>query len=202
MNETAEKSALSWLPNTDEKVVKKMFQYKLDRSYIRPTPLDIFAQQAIVISKRSTCLFYEVGAVIFCNDILLSSGYNGAARGDVDPRIEGCARIVDGKIEEGKGLCRGSHAELNAIGNLSAGTMSLHGLHMMVTLHPCNGCAKQIINKGIKKVYYIWEYGREESVSDYLKRLGVEVIQYSSTFLKHWIERNGYDPVGLRHHEP
>lgn len=202
MTATAEKQALGWLPDTDEKVVKKMFQYKLDRSYVRPTPLDIFAQQAIVISKRSTCLFYEVGAVIFCNDILLSSGYNGAARGDVDPRIEGCARIVDGKIEEGKGLCRGSHAELNAIGNLSAGTMSLHGLHMMVTLHPCNGCAKQIINKGIKKVYYIWEYGREESVSDYLKRLGVEVIQYNSTFLKHWIERNGYDPIGLRHHEP
>ena len=202
MGTSTEKQVLSWLPDTEEKVVKRMFQYKLDRSYVRPIPLDIFAQQAIVVSKRSTCLFYEVGALIFHNDIVLSSGYNGAARGDVDPRMEGCARIVDGKIEEGKGLCRGSHAELNAIGNLSAGTMSLQNLQMMITLHPCNGCAKQIVNKGIKKVYYIWEYGREESVSEYLKRLNVEVVQYNSTFLKHWIDRNGYDPVGLRHHEP
>ncbi len=202
MSETTERPVLGWLPSTDEAVVKKMFQYKLDRSYIRPTHLDIFAQQAIVISKRSTCLFYEVGAVIFNDSILLSSGYNGAARGDVDPRSAGCARVVDGKIQEGKGLCRGAHAELNAVNNLSAGTMGLHDLQMMVTLHPCNGCAKQIVNKGIKKVYYIWEYGREPSVSEYLERLGVVVEKYSSTFLKRWIDRNGYDPVGLRHHEP
>lgn len=201
-NAVKEKEPLLWLPGTDPNVVKRMFQYKLDRSHERPKPLDIFAQQAIVISKRSTCLFYEVGAVIFCNDILLSSGYNGAARGDVDPRIAGCARIVDGRLQEGKGLCRGSHAELNAIGNLSAGTMSLEGLQMMVTLHPCNGCAKQIVNKGIKKVYYIWEYGRETEVTDYLEKLGVSVERYTSPFLKRWIDRNGYDPVGLRHHEP
>lgn len=192
---------LLWLPKTDVAVVKKMFQYKLDRSYERPTFLDIFAQQAIVISKRSTCLFYEVGAVVFHDDLVLSSGYNGAARGDVNPRIAGCARIVDGKIQEGKGLCRGSHAELNAIGNLSAGTIGLSNLQMMVTLHPCNGCAKQIVNKKIKKVYYVWEYGREEFVTEYLRDLGVDVVPYMTPFLKHWIERNGYDPIGLRHHQ-
>jgi len=193
---------LLWLPHTDKTVVDKMFQYKLDRSYARPSHLDIFAQQAIVISKRSTCLFYEVGAVIIHKDILLSSGYNGASRGDVDPRIEGCARIVDGTLKQGAGLCRGSHAELNAINNLSAGTFALDDLQMMVTLHPCYSCAKQIVNKGIKHIYYIWEYGREEFVTDYLRRLGVQVEQYSSMFLQRWIERNGYDPIGLRHHEP
>ena len=133
----AEQKPLGWLDGADPAVVGKMFQYKLDRSFERPSFLDIFAQQAIVISKRSTCLFYEVGAVIFTDDLLLSSGYNGASRGDVDPRYAGCARIVDGKLQEGKGLCRGSHAELNAIGNLSAGTAALHDLKMMVTLHPC-----------------------------------------------------------------
>lgn len=197
----ADKEPLLWLSNTDENIVNRMFQYKLDRSYERPSHLDIFAQQAIVISKRSTCLFYEVGAVIFHNDILLSSGYNGAARGDVDPRFEGCARVVDGKIREGAGMCRGSHAELNAIGNLSSGTMALEYLKMMSTLHPCYSCAKQIVNKDIKKVYYIWDYGREDHVTGYLQDRGVEVIQYSSAFLKRWINQNGYDPIGLRHHE-
>ena len=192
---------LSWVKDTDDAVLKRMFQNKLDRSYQRPSHLDIFAQQAIVISKRSTCLFYEVGAVIFSNDIMLSSGYNGAARGDVDPRIAGCARVVDGKIQEGQGLCRGSHAELNAIGNLTSSTIGLNDLQMVVTLHPCFACAKQIVNKRITEVHYIWEYGREEGVTKYLVDCGVEVKKYTSVFLQRWIERNGYDPVGLRHQE-
>jgi len=196
-----DKEPLLWLPETDKKIVNRMFQYKLDRSYQRPTPLDIFAQQAIVISKRSTCLFYEVGAVIFHKDILLSSGYNGASRGDVDPRFEGCARVVDGEIREGKGMCRGSHAELNAIGNLSSGTMALEDLRMTSTLHPCYSCAKQIVNKNIKKVYYVWDYGREDHVTGYLQDRGVDVVQYKSAFLERWINQNGYDPIGLRHHE-
>lgn len=196
-----EQEPLAWIPETDKLVLDKMFQYKLDRSYKRPSHLDIFAQQAIVISKRSTCLFYEVGAVIFSGDIMLSSGYNGAARGDVDPRVAGCARVVDGKIQEGKGLCRGSHAELNAIGNLSSGTVGLDDLQMVVTLHPCFSCAKQMVNKRIKKVYYIWEYGREEGVTNYLRERGVEVEKYISRFLQVWIDRNGYDPIGLRHRQ-
>lgn len=193
---------LTWVKETQKPVLDRMFQYKLDRSFVRPSHLDIFTQLAIVISKRSTCLFYEVGAVIFSSDIMLSSGYNGAARGDVDPRIVGCARVVDGVIQEGKGLCRGSHAELNAIGNLTTNTLALDDLQMVVTLHPCFGCAKQIVNKRIKKVFYIWEYGRENWVTNYLVERGVQVEKYQSVFLQRWIERNGYDPIGLRHHQP
>ena len=202
MNKDKGNEPLLWVPNTDKEVLDKMFQYKLDRSYERPSHLDILTQQAIVISKRSTCLFYEVGAVIFSDDIMLSSGYNGAARGDVAPRVAGCARIVDGKIQAGQGLCRGSHAELNAIGNLTSGTVGLDDLQMVVTLHPCFSCAKQIVNKKIKKVYYVWEYGREKEVTQYLIDRGVVVEKYTSVFLQRWIERNGYDPVGLRHQKP
>jgi dCMP deaminase len=195
----ATKKLLAWVPNTDPEVVKRMFPDKLSPEYVRPSMLDVMAKQAIVISERSTCLWYEVGAVIFYNDIVLSSGYNGAARGDVDPREAGCARVVDGKLKEGAGLCRGSHAELNAIGNLSAGTMGLDNLQMMVTLHPCYNCAKQIVNKGIKRVYYLWEYGREGFVTDYMIRCGVEVQHYSSEHLRSWIEQNKYHPIGAAH---
>jgi dCMP deaminase len=190
-----------WPRSTDPAILKRMFQYKLAPVYYRPSPLDVLAQQAIVISKRSTCMWYEVGAILFHHDLFLSSGYNGAARGDVNPREAGCARVVEGKLQEGKGLCRGSHAELNAINNLSSGTFSIHPIDMMVTLHPCNGCAKQIVNKGIKRVFYLWEYGREQFVTDYLEKLGVEVIRYSSPFLEDWIKVNHYDPIGLRYNE-
>ena len=198
----SEKEPLLWLRRTDPEVVKKMFRYKLDRAYERPSQLDIEAQKAVVISKRSTCLFYEVGASLFYvkNGIYhLSDGYNGASRGDVDPRIEGCARIVDGVLQEGKGFCRGSHAELNAIGNCPVDPATYEDVRMMVTLHPCYPCAKQIVNRGIRTVYYLWEYGREEFVTAYLERLGVKVEKYSSAFLQQWIDRNSYDPVGLRH---
>jgi dCMP deaminase len=190
---------LTWVPTTDAEVLARMFKDKLHVGYQRPTIMDIMAQIAIVTSKRSTCMFYEVAAIIFYKDIILSIGYNGAARGDVNPREAGCARIVDGKLHEGQGLCRGSHAEINAIGNLSAGTHGLDDLRMMVTLHPCNSCAKQIVNKGIKHVYYIWEYGREEHVTGYLQRLGVGVEQYRSNYIDSWIDHNGYDPIGARY---
>lgn len=178
-------------------VTSKMFHKKMLSGYTRPSHLDVFAQQAIVSSQRSTCLFYEVAAIIFCDGShFLSSGYNGATSGDVDPREAGCARVVEGELQEGKGYCRGSHAELNAIGNLTVSTLGLTDLSMMVTLHPCFSCAKQIVNKGLKKVYYIWEYGREEFVTEYLRSRGVEVIKYSSPLLEDWIKLNGYDPIG------
>ncbi len=200
----AKKDPLLWLPSTNRDTVRKMFQYKLEPSFQRPSQLDIEAQKAIVISKRSTCLFYEVGATLFyVKDGIyhLSDGYNGAAKGDVDPRIEGCARVVDGIVQEGKGLCRGSHAELNAINHCPVGPAAHGDVRMMSTLHPCYGCAKQIVNYGVRVVYYIWEYGREEFVTDYLIRLGVRVEKYMTPFLERWIERNDYDPVGLRHRE-
>jgi len=67
---------------------------------------------------------------------------------------------------------------------------------MIVTLHPCFSCAKQMVNKGIKKVYYIWEYRREEFVTEYFRGRGVEVIKYTSPLLEKWITLNGYDPIG------
>lgn len=190
------KQPLGWVPGTDPEILKRMFKDKLQLGYVRPSMHDTIAKQAVVIAERSTCLWYQVGAIIFSEDIVLSSGYNGAARGDVNPRDVGCARVVGGKLQEGKGLCRGSHAELNAIGNLSAGTMGLTDLRMLATLHPCYSCAKQIRNKGITHLYYLWEYGREEWVTNYLKEGGVVVERYSSPHLEAWIKQNGYHAVG------
>lgn len=197
----SEKQVLGWVPHTDPSVLKRMFPAKLRKDYLRPSHLDILAQTAIVTSKRSACMFYEVGAVIIHEGThMLSSGYNGPAKGDVNPREAGCARVIDGKLEEGKGFCRGSHAELNAINNLTVSTRGLKDLSMMITLHPCFNCAKQIVNKGIERVYYIWEYGREEFVTDYLKQRGVDVVKYESVFLDEWIKHNSYDSIGARLH--
>jgi dCMP deaminase len=173
-----------WAKNVSREPLKRMIPEKLNVSYKRPTFKDILAEQVFTIAKRSACLFYNVGVIIFRNDQILSVGYNGPVKGDVHCYEVGCSRIVKGELKESSGLCRGSHAELNAIGNAAKNGIKIEGASMMVTLVPCKVCAKQIINQGIKEVYYIFDYDRDKDVKDYLKRLGVKVIRYQSDYLK------------------
>jgi dCMP deaminase len=200
MNKADEGIPLQWVAQTSKSVLDKMFPDKLRPDYQRPSRLDIEAQKAIIISKRATCLFYEVGSTIFHvkggNFFQLSDGYNGPSKGDVDPRFAGCARVVGGELKQGQGICRGSHAELNGIGNSPVDTSLYDDVRMMVTLHPCYACAKQIVNRHIGTVYYIWDYGREEFVTEYLRTKGVQVEHYSSPFLEKWISLNSYHAVG------
>jgi dCMP deaminase len=167
-----------WVKNISEETLKRMIPEKISPSYKRPAFKDLLAEQIITISKRSACLFYDVGAVIFRGHQALSFGYNGPSSGDVHCFEVGCARIVDGKLKEGSGRCRGSHAELNAIGNAARNGVSIDGASMMVTISPCKVCAKQIVNQGIKEVYYLFDYDRDKDVENYLKKLGVKLIRY------------------------
>jgi hypothetical protein len=54
------------------------------------------------------------------------------------------------------------------------------------------------VNAGIKYVYYIWEYGREEFVTQYLRDRGIGIERYTSPFLEKWIAHNNYDPKNLK----
>lgn len=179
----------NWAKNIPKEVLKKMIPEKIDVSYKRPTFKDVLAEQIFVISQRSACLFYNVGAVIFRNDQVLSFGYNGPSKGDVHCYDVGCARIIKGKLKESSGLCRGSHAELNAIGNAAKNGMNIEEANMMLTFRPCKVCAKQMVNQGIKEVYYLFDYDRDRDVENYLRRLGVKVIHYQSEYLKKWMKQ-------------
>ena len=167
-----------WVKKISEKTLEKMIPEKINTSYKRPSFKDVLAEQIITVSKRSACLFYNVGAVIFKNDQVLSFGYNGPSRGDVHCFQVGCARIINGELKEGSGRCRGSHAELNAIGNAAKNGVNIDGANMMLTISPCKVCAKQIVNQGIKEVYYLYNYDRDKDVKNYLERLGVKLINY------------------------
>ena len=173
-----------WVKNVPKEILREMIPEKLDTSFKRPTFKDVLAEQILAISKRSACLFLNVGAVIFKKDQILSFGYNGPSKGDVHCYEAGCSRIVNGELKKGSGMCRGSHAELNAIGNAAKNGVSIDGASMMLTLEPCKVCAKQIVNQGIKEVYYIFEYNQKEGVKEYFKRLGVKLIRYQSKYLK------------------
>ncbi len=172
-----------WAKSVPKETLKRMIPEKLNASYKRPSFKDILAEQVLVMVKRSACLFYNAGTVIFKNDQILSFGYNGPAKGDVHCYDVGCSRIVNGELKESSGLCRGSHAELNAIGNAAKNGIKIEGASMITTILPCKVCAKQIVNQGIKEVYYIFDYDRDKDVKDYFKRLGVKVIRYQQSYV-------------------
>lgn len=62
----------NWMVNINQSLLGKMIQEKLDDNYKRPTFLDVVAMIVISVSKRSTCLFYNVGAAIFRDNYVLS----------------------------------------------------------------------------------------------------------------------------------
>jgi dCMP deaminase len=183
------KSLRKWTKNIPKEILDRMIPEKLQVSYKRPSFKDMLAEQIFVVSKRSTCLFNNVAAIIFRGDQILSIGYNGPSKGDVHCYEIGCSRIANGKLMEGAGMCRGSHAELNSICNAAKNGVSIDGASMMISFSPCKTCAKQIVNQGIKEVYYILEYNVDKDVKKYLRRLGVKVIRYRTKDIEKWTKK-------------
>lgn len=125
----------------------------------RPTWDEYFMEMAQVAAKRSTCLRRSVGAVIVKNKQILASGYNGTPMGLPHCEEVGCLReqlkVPSGKCHE---LCRGVHAEQNAITQAAYHGVSVRGGTIYVTHQPCVVCTKMLINAGIERVVYANPY--------------------------------------------
>ncbi len=123
-----------------------------------------YLDMAQIALERSTCIRRGFGAVIVKNDMILSTGYNGAPRGranciDLGTCIREKLKIPRGERYE---FCRSVHAEANAIISASReqmldATLYLVGRDMatgeiMLDASPCTMCKRLIINAGIKNV--------------------------------------------------
>ena len=90
----------------------------------------------------------------------------------------GCLRmklkIPSGQRHE---LCRGLHAEQNAIIQAAIYGVSLDGATLYCTTQPCFICAKMIINAGIKNVIIKGSYP-DRMAMDFFKKAKVKVIIY------------------------
>jgi dCMP deaminase len=126
-----------------------------DRKNNRPNWDDYFMDIAELVSKRSTCLRRGVGAVLVKDRRVLATGYNGSPSGLRHCLDIGCMRremnVPSGERHE---LCRGLHAEQNAIIQAASHGVSVNGSTLYCTNHPCIICAKMIINAGIVKIIY------------------------------------------------
>lgn len=148
----------------------------------RPEFDDIFMELAVNLARRSHCIRIQVGSVLTKETRIISIGYNGPPAGthncDEEWADQGCA--IDRK-----GSCSLSiHAEENAILYAAQHGTSIEGATLYVTLAPCLACARIIFTMKIKKVIYLHSYAQWKGIAteegvDFLRRFGVEVVQYT-----------------------
>ena len=126
---------------------------------MRPSWDQYFMDITAVVASRSTCLRRQVGAVIVKDKRLLTSGYNGAPKNLAHCAATGCIRaeydIPSGQRHE---LCRGLHAEQNAIIQAALHGVAIDGATIYCTHQPCSACSKMILNAGIVRVVYANAY--------------------------------------------
>ncbi|MTI93978.1 MAG: cytidine deaminase [Firmicutes bacterium] len=147
----------------------------------RPSWDSYFMEIVTVVATRSTCCRRQVGALLVKDKRILASGYNGAPRGLPHCLDVGCLReklgIPSGQRHE---LCRGLHAEQNAIVHAAYHGTAIAGATVYVTHQPCIACAKMLINAGIERVVFAGDYPDELSL-ELLEQAGVELLQFQQS---------------------
>ena len=125
----------------------------------RPSWDEYFIKIAFDVAQRSTCLRRKVGAILVKNKRILATGYNGAPSGLRHCEEVGCIReqqnVPSGERHE---LCRGLHAEMNALIQAAVHGVSTQDSILYSTTYPCSLCAKMLINAGIRRVVEAGDY--------------------------------------------
>jgi dCMP deaminase len=120
-----------------------------------------------------------VGAVLVKNKQILATGYNGTPKGLAHCAETGCLReqlkVPSGKNHE---LCRGIHAEQNAVIQAAVHGVSVEGATLYCTHQPCVVCTKILINAGIKKIIYANPYPDKLAEEMMAAAKDIEIVVY------------------------
>ena len=87
---------------------------------------------------------YKVGSIIVKDGQILSQGWNGMPTG-----MDNVMRYPDGKTKD-----EVIHSEANALMKLAKHGGNANGATIYCTYSPCWGCAKLILQAGIKRLVY------------------------------------------------
>ena len=134
---------------------------------------EYYLQIADAVSIKSKCLKKHYGAIIIKNNEIISTGFNGPARGE-DHCVK-CTKVGSDKDMIEYSSCPAIHAEMNCIisasrqemlgstlylsgrdvsvylsGRYASGAISAIGLP--IAARPCEICLRLIKNAGIEKV--------------------------------------------------
>ncbi|QEM67907.1 cytidine deaminase [Geobacter sp. FeAm09] len=144
----------------------------------RPSWDQYFMDITRLVATRSTCLRRQVGAILVKDRNILATGYNGVPSGISHCDATGCLRerlrVPSGERHE---LCRGLHAEQNAIIQAARHGTNIDGATLYCTTMPCIICTKMIINAGIRAIIYGEGYA-DELAREMTTESGIDVIQF------------------------
>ncbi|MFO7764950.1 MAG: cytidine/deoxycytidylate deaminase family protein [Pelovirga sp.] len=144
----------------------------------RPDWDEYFMRITQLVATRSTCTRRQVGAMLVKDKNILATGYNGVPSGITHCDVTGCLRdqlnVPSGERHE---LCRGLHAEQNAIIQAARHGTNISGATLYSTDSPCIICSKMLINAGVAEVIYARGYPDQLSL-EMLGESGVRFHQY------------------------
>jgi dCMP deaminase len=134
-----------------------------------------FMKIAELVAERSTCLRRKVGAVLVQDKRILATGYNGAPKGLTHCEELGCLRKkLKIKASERIEICRGVHAEQNALVQAASFGIKVAGASLYCTHQPCITCIKLLINASITSINVKKPYP-DPLANKMLKEAGVEI---------------------------
>ncbi len=146
----------------------------------RPSWDEYFMDITRRVATRSTCLRRAVGAILVHDKRIIASGYNGGPSGLAHCLDIGCLReklgIPSGQQHE---LCRGIHAEQNAIIQAARYGVSIDGAVLYCTTQPCTQCTKMLINAGITEIVYAEGYP-DDLARELLDESGIIVRRFEA----------------------
>ena len=134
---------------------------------MRPSWKDTFIEVAKVIAKRSKDPHTKVGAVLVKNNCIIGTGYNGDPRKFRYKFNWNTPEKYDYVI----------HAEMNALANASYNGCDIKDSEIYLTLSPCNHCILQLIQFGVKAVYYLTEYKDFKLTKKIAKNSNIKLIK-------------------------
>ncbi|MCF3941826.1 ComE operon protein 2 [Oceanobacillus alkalisoli] len=135
-----------------------------------------FMAQSHLLALRSTCERLMVGATIVRDKRIIAGGYNGSVSGSVHCADEGCY-VIDGHC------VRTVHAEANALLQCAKFGVPTEGADVYVTHFPCLQCCKQLIQSGIRTVYYAEDYRNHPYAIELFNETGVKTVKVALDYL-------------------
>lgn len=105
------------------------------------------------VASKSPCLSRKIGAILVRDNSIISTGYNGPARG-YPHCVNECPRRAMG-YKSGEGLinCPAVHAEVNAVTNAArVGASTINSTLYMNCIVPCKDCMSVLVNAGVRTI--------------------------------------------------
>lgn len=144
----------------------------------RPSWDEYFMAITDQVAERATCKRRHIGAILVKDKRILATGYNGTPAGLAHCDEVGCLReqrgIPSGTQHE---LCRGIHAEQNAVIQAARHGIAIDGATVYCTHQPCVLCAKILINAGVTDIVYREPYP-DELATEMLAEAGITARRF------------------------